>query len=421
MKKRKYNLGGVKMKKKLLIVILFCFGIAGMASAAEVINIDLNGYNDANVYTGTAAYNDGINKWNTYFGGWGKPMGSPRSANLANYNEPCVPGIYAAAVWIGENAGTNRLYVYGTGLMDDGFKNNPNVPGDPNIQLFGQGGYGGTYDIYVYGASAGTFTLTRGSTVLGANSVDGTAPSGQFVLGKNYVVFQNVNIANDPNFVRIKYSNVINGLQLVKKKQPVAIKNGTEIGARDYDVAFDTNRRSGESQLFGPDIGGADAWSTYGYVGYLDYYNGGEYMEYDVTMDDVNEGEYNIYALVDTRSVDAINMDISFNGLMLGTVQAAYTGEPDLSMTNPVSVNIFGSPEVQTFKWQLSAAAYHNIAYFLFERIGNLNMPDCNAVYRYGFNYAGDLNGDCKVNYKDLDLISEQWLSCYDPNENNCP
>jgi len=48
-------------------------------------------------------------------------------------------------------------------------------------------------------------------------------------------------------------------------------------------------------------------------------------------------------------------------------------------------------------------------------------LPDCNAVYKYGFEYAGDFNRDCKVDFKDLAMMTEQWLSCIDPNEDNCP
>ncbi|MFA5293613.1 MAG: hypothetical protein WC496_11330 [Phycisphaerae bacterium] len=410
-------IGGVKMKKKLLMVILFCFGVAGIASAEEVINIDLNGYGDDTPYSGTAVYDDGINQWNVYYGNWGLPMGSPRSANLAKSNEPCQPGTYAAAVWIGD-PGVDHNYISGSALMDDGFINNPAIAGDPNIRLWGTGGYGGTFDIYVYGSEAGSFTLTRGSVTIGSNSVTGGVAAGEFVEGGNYVVFTGVNIANDPNYVLVKYSNVINGIQLIKQKTPVAVQDGTQISVIDYDVAFDTNRRSGEQTYFGPDTFFDAGYTDLFFLSYLD---AGEYLEYDVTMDDVNEGEYNIYALVDTRNVMATYMNIYFNDMFLGAVEAAYTGDPFISSTNPVTVNIFNSTEIQTLKCEITGISAHNIAGFQFEYVGPINMPDCNEVYRYGFEYAGDFNKDCKVDYKDLDILSQQWLSCIDPNENNCP
>jgi len=405
------------MKKKLLFIVLLCLGISVAAQAVEVINIDLNNYGDDTAYTGTAAYNDGVNQWNVYYGGWGKPMGSPRSLNLAAYNEPCEPSTYAAQVWIGDR-GVDHNYVSGTALMDDGFVNESTVAGEPNIQLFGSGAYGGTFDIYVYGNEAGSFTVTRGSTVIGTKTVTGGVTAGEFVEGGNYVVFTGVNISSDPNYVLIKYSNMINGLQLVKQKTPVAIQDGTEIGVGTYDVAYETNQRSGETQVFGPDMTAADDYSSYGYLGYLD---AKEYMEYDFTMDDGNEGEYGITAYVDVSTYDANYMNVYVNDLSLGTFWTTYTGEWDLASTNQVTVNLFGSSDVQTFKWQMSRAYYHNICYFKFERLGDLDMPDCDAVYKYGFEYTSDLNGDCKVDYKDLAVISEEWLSCIDPNENNCP
>ncbi|HBG26440.1 MAG: hypothetical protein A2Y10_10000 [Planctomycetes bacterium GWF2_41_51] len=406
------------MKKKLLIVILLCLGI-GTAYADEVINIDLNNYGNATPYTGTAVVDDGINRWNVYYGSWGLPMGSPRSANLAGSTEPCQPSTYAAQVWIGD-PGVDHNYVTGAGdgLMDDGFINNPAIAGDPNIRLWGRDAYGGTFDVYVYGSETGSFTLTRGGVVIGTKTVTGGITAGQFVEGGNYVVFPAVNISNDPDFLLIKYSNIINGIQLVKQKDPIALQNGTEFGFADYDVAFETNGRGEDDQPFGPDLIGPDDWSPYGYISYLD---SGEYMEYDFTMDELNEGEYNVYVIVDVLEYDANNMDLYINDLFLGTAKAPYSGGLELAQTAPLTVNIFGGSDVQTFKWEMSALYYHNAAYFRFERIGPINMPDCDAVYRYGFEYAGDFNRDCKIDFKDLDMMTEQWLSCIDPNENNCP
>lgn len=405
------------MKKKLLTIILLCLGMSLTVQADEVINIDLNNYGNDTAYEGTAVVDDGINQWNVYYGQWGLPMGSPRSANLATSEQPGVESTYAAQVWIGD-PGNDHNYVTGagSGLMDDGFINNPNITGDPNVRLWGTGAYGGTFDIYVYGSEAGSFTLTRGSEVIGTKTVTGGVASG-FVEGGNYVVFTGVNIANDPNFVLVKYSNVINGLQLVKQKQPVLIANGTQILAKDYDVALDTNRREEEATLFGPDLFVDEDYTGYPFIGYLD---AGEYLDFDVVMNDINEGEYNIYALVDTRNVDATNMNIYFNGLFLGVVQAYFTNDIQLSATNPVTVNIFNNPDVQTLRCEISAVVGHNIYGFQFEKLGPINMPDCNEVYRYGFEYAGDFNRDCRVDLKDLDVITGQWLDCYDPNENNC-
>jgi hypothetical protein len=466
------------MKKKLLMAILICLGIAGAASAIEVINIDLNVDGDANAYTGTAAVQsepgyDFPDIWWAYYGGWGKAMGSPRSADLRGSNEPCLPSTYAAQVWIGNGDGDNgnhetyRDVNISNLLMRDGFRKKDAATADPNICLFGWDAYTGKFDIYVYGTEAGDFNLAicdvniwwepnnvgapdanihpaDGNTYKLHNESKWTSTkksvsggfTGTFTENTNYVKFTDVNVnpsyrgtivATDANTdantvpltghrVYIVYTKRINGLQLVSTKRPVAVYNAKKIEARAYDVAFETNARSGEGQHFGPDIAPADVYSTYGYVVYLD---GGEYMEYDITVNDVNEGEYNIFAYVRTSLYDANYLTFYLDDMPLGAPIADYTGELYLVPTTKVSVNIFEGSHV--FKWFLSRTYYFDIAAFEFERIGDISMPDCNAVYKYGFNYTGDLNHDCSVDYKDLDVITDQWLNCYDPDPNICP
>lgn len=412
------------MKKKLLIVILFCIAIAGVASAREVINIDLNGYNDNRPYSGTAAYDDGINKWNAYSGGWGKPMGSPRSFALVTSAEPNRPGVYAAQVWIGD-PGVDHTYKTGTGLMDDGFVNGPNA-GDPNIQLFGSrtfGTYGGTYDIYVYGNAAGSFTLKRGSTVMGANSVTGGVPAGQFVLGGNYVVFSGVNIASDPNFVRIIYSNEINGLQLVSTKQPVAINsNRVRIIAGNYDVAGDLNPVGSDAaprgtNLYGPEVFSDACVPGSRYVGYLDT---GEFMEYDITVDVANQGRYAIVMDLNPQTHGTAGLRLYVDDVNIGYTSRDAALQSVGPTIPPLDVNLVAG--THTIKWVCAVDTAHPSTG---ENVYDVNLtrlvpsavviPDCNTVNGYALDYAGDLNKDCYVDTKDLDVITEQWLDCDDP------
>lgn len=390
-------------KMKLLTIVLFILGAGGAAMAAEVINIDLNGFGDNNPYVGNGAYDVGESTWNVYYGDWGKPMGSARSSQLADYDEPCQPGIYAAQVWIGD-PGTGHGYIDGSELMDDGFIANVGV--EPNISLFGQGAYTGTFDIYVYGANDGSFTVTSPS-YNSTKMVSGIAPPGEFVEGGNYVVFQDV-LINDANTVVLSYTNELNGLQLVKLKEPVAIYDGAEINAPDYDVAYDTNLRDGEEQRFGPDVNEL-------YVFYLD---NGEYMEYDITVDDANVGRYDIAAWVNTENEYCTNLNAYLDGIWLGKLileQDSTAYPPDYDPTSSVSVNLFKGNH--TFKWAHLGYNYgYNISRFTFDRTGDVIMNDCNDVYTYGLNYAGDLTGDCHVDYNDLALIIDNWLANYDPN-----
>jgi hypothetical protein len=464
------------MKKKLLMIVLFCLGIAGIASAVEVINIDLNVDGDANAWTGTAGYDGGTEVWQAYYGGQGKAMGSQRSANLVNYDEPCKPSTYAAQVWISNgdsgNHETYRDVNISNLLMCDGFKKKTAATADPNICLFGWDAYTGKFDIYVYGIEAGDFNLAVcdvnvwwepnnvGAPDANVHPADGNTFklhndskwtytkksvsggfTGDFEENQNYVVFPSVDVntyrgtitASDANTdtntvllsvnkIYIIYTKRINGIQLVSTKRPVAIYNTELIEARNYDVAYETNARSGETQHFGPDTAPPDVASMgFGYVTYLD---GGEYMKYDIKINDVNEGEYRVKAYVYIRDSDANYLEVYIDDIDLGTLSAGngQVGDPPyVYPTNSVNVNIFEGSH--TFKWSMPRVYYFNIIGFEFDYAGPINMPDCNAVYKYGFadNYkASDLNHDCHVDFKDLKIITNDWLKCYSPDPNDC-
>ncbi|MBA7581017.1 hypothetical protein ES708_22916 [subsurface metagenome] len=417
-------------KMKLLTAVLFCLGIAGMASAVEVINIDLNAQgNDIAYSDDVAGCSDATNIWRAYSEGWGKAMGSPRSANLVDYNEPNKPGIYAAQVWIGTDMNDCNTYgpPDGNGLMDDGFVKTGGGPNDPNIRLWGVGAYGGidpNFDIYVYGANDGNFTLT--CPIRDPNSetkhVNGWSSAG-FVPGENYVVFYDVPIPNEPNHVTISYDNVLNGLQLVKLKDPVVIiGDQTYINATEYDVAYETNLRADESQQFGPDIDGVND-----VVNYLD---SREYMEYDIEVKDGNEGWYQVKAYVQTELAPA-SLDLYLvyrgNDIYLGTVTREQTTETTFYPTTTIEFNLFAGSH--SIKWVTSSEIYFNLSELLLDKDGDLRNVDCNEVYKYGLKdpmdlYGeGDGDGDCHVDFKDLAVITDpcNWLECYDPNTDNCP
>jgi hypothetical protein len=426
-------------KMKLLTAILFCLGIAGMASAVEVINIDLNKQGNEAAYSGPGAY-EATNIWRVYSEGWGKAMGSPRSADLADYDEPNEISTYAAQVWIG--ADMNNSTTYGpcdVTLMDDGFANTGG-PADPNptIRLWGIDAYGGidpNFDIYVYGANDGNFTLTcplRTPTVE-VNHVDGWSLPG-YVPGKNYVVFRSVPISSDSNYVTLSYDNVLNGLQIVKLKYPKVIGaagDPTYINAQEYDVAYESNRRVGEPLHFGPDLGAIyDPWDDAN-IPCVTYLDAGEYMEYDIEVKDGNEGWYEVSAEVDVNLAPA-SFDISliYGGnnteVPLGTIGHAQDATQDRRFKptdDPASVafNLFAG--THSIKWRVTSDIYVNISRLKVDRIGDLQNVDCDEARKYGWNIPYDFDGDCHVDFKDLAYIITEadWLSCYDPNENNCP
>lgn len=416
------------MKKKSLFVILsLC--LVGAAFAAEVINIDLNGYGDSTPYVGKAVYDDGINKWNAYDQGWGMPMGSPRSFALVKSSEPNIPGVYAAQVWIGD-PGVNHTFKSGTALMDDGFVKAVGAPADPNIRLFGSANgntYGGNYDIYVYGNSAGSFTLKNGAgTILGTASVTGGVAAGQFVLGGNYVVFTGIAVGSGGDYVTITYTNEINGLQLVSTKQPAAVTEKFKIAAGRFDVAGEMNSYNIDTfeprgnNVFGPDMVNIN---TDPCVGYLDTR---EFMKYDIFVDENNEGQYAIVLDINPSGHGDATFDIYIDDVNVGRTWRASTA--GLGPTDPpVDVNLFAG--LHTVKWVQSPTTYSGEGYngtgstiydVNFTRISStVVMPDCQSVEYYGYNLAGDINKDCYVNTTDLDIFTEQWLDCDDPQ--GCP
>jgi hypothetical protein len=286
------------MKIKLLTTVLIVLAVVGVVTAAEVINVDIKGFNDNTPYVGNGAYDVGNAVWAPYYGGWGVPVGSPRSEALVPSTVPVahqfLSSVYAAQVWIGDN-GQKHGYQSGSGLMDDGFV--ANVGAEPNISIFGQGAYQGVYDIYVYGRDAGSFILDQnvnGTFVETTKIVSGDANAGEFKLGQNYVVFSDVNVnSSDSHNLYLTYTNKLNALQFVSKKVPFVVEPNESgvirIQAGNWSVAGDRNNRptaDNEGTKFGPDTF-TDA-SVGREVGWLDVY---EFMDYDITVNEANEGQ----------------------------------------------------------------------------------------------------------------------------------
>ncbi|HBG25621.1 MAG: hypothetical protein A2Y10_01210 [Planctomycetes bacterium GWF2_41_51] len=51
-----------------------------------------------------------------------------------------------------------------------------------------------------------------------------------------------------------------------------------------------------------------------------------------------------------------------------------------------------------------------------------VTLEDCDDIWQAGLGMKGDINKDCSVNLKDLDVLSDTWLNCNDPREcGPCP
>ncbi|MGD0572087.1 MAG: hypothetical protein ABSB11_03610 [Sedimentisphaerales bacterium] len=406
------------MKMKLLAVVLI-FVAAEAAMAVDVINVDIKGYNDNTPYVGNGAYNVGPNAvWTVYYGGWGMPVGSSRSEALVPSSTGNGVGffcsVYAAQVWLGDN-GQNHTYQYGSSLMNDGFVANPGK--EPNIAIFGAGAYQGIYDIYVYGNDAGSFRLGYYGTVT-TQTVSGGVAAGTFVQGGNYVIFPNVDI-NDPysGSIYIAYTNKLNALQFVKKKNPVAVQDGTIIWVGNWDVDGDRNLRTDKVNGFGPDIIGTEPNLI------LEHLDVGEFMGYDINVNDVNKGRYNLSIDVNTGGQYRINpLRIYLDDKFIGDV-CDMNLSPQEGKTTDVAINLF--PGIHTVKWYIpyqgfASSTGSNLYYLKFARIGNIAMKNCNEVDLYGVNYPADLSGNCTVALEDLALAANNWLICNNPDPTGC-
>ncbi|HOT73634.1 MAG TPA: hypothetical protein PLX18_10530 [Anaerohalosphaeraceae bacterium] len=396
-------------KKRGFAILLWCLAAAGTAFAVEVINIDFNSYGNDTAYQGEGVF-PGRTDWIAFYGGWGVPVGSQRSSNLVKQGQGAAPSTYAAQVWIGDDGlGHGYIAGSGSGLMDDGFVNTIHLGGlsDPNIAFMGEGAYGGNFDLIVYGSEAGTFTLADSNDIiLGTASVSGGVSEG-FVEGGNYVVFENVPLGN-PNMIRLYYTNVINGLQLVSTKRPFVISpssdpNDNTIDARNYDVAFDTNGRGGEITFYGPDLGN--------YVHYLDT---GEYMIYDLFVPEDAQGKYLLSAdFVTLWGAAGLNMYL--DGKFLGTLtQAQHQEDPKVYHSlEELPVNLFAGPH--DLKWA-NTELYFDVVRLQLVYVGPISLDNCEDVYLYELEPAGDLNRDCRVDLADLAEMVNSWLVDYNPN-----
>jgi hypothetical protein len=416
------------MKMKLFTVVLLVLGAGIVVSAAEVINVDLNGYNDYRGYVGNGAYDVGDDAvWTAYFGGWGIPIGSKRTEALVPsgipVNQQFYSSVYAAQVWIGDN-GQNHDYLYGDALMDDGFVR---TAGEPNLALFGEGAYRGVYDIYVYGSAAGTFKLGYYGIVT-PKTVAGDANAGMFELGHNYVVFDNVDInTGDSANIYIAYTNVINGLQLVKQKDPCVIEPNAfgidKIAAGDWDAAGDRNARTDtETTKFGPDtyFDVNDTNMVGPGVGYLDT---PEFMEYDINIPEASEGQYEISIVIKGgpayTAIDPCAMKIYLDDKFIGEVNAAAPPTGTAGETTKVTTNFYEG--LHTVRWMLySGQTGANLYYLKFNKLGNVVVDDCGDIVIAGLTLTEDLNGDCKVDTKDLYIATEDWVQCNNPDPSLC-
>jgi hypothetical protein len=434
-------------KRKLLSVILFCLCFAGITLADEVINVDLNAQGDTTAYTGVGAI-AGETVWRAIYEGTGVAVGSARTYNLANYDEPNKVSIYAAQVWlvIPEDGLFDKVDdgTSGNALMDDGFEDNGSgndpcliIPGVPQDPCNTAGAYIGTYDIYVY-CSAATQVKLISSAGTEVNDVTGSSDP---TTSASYAYFKDVTI--DVNSVTIVWNNIINGITLVKKKTPLQIDTSTYPGNEvvlwptDYDAARETNGRGGgqypEMELFGPDFaevnhtGPTDANYSGPYLAYLD---NGEYVLYDFVCSAGNDGVYqmdaNVVPFADDTPVEMTIYyynDVVEEEVEVGTLSytpAAGQGGKSHVIAPAITFNIFEGSGYLKCEFGNGLIYWDLVNLRLWNLYDDVDMTSCDDVKKYKYEYVSDYTGDCHVDINDLDLITEHWVECYSPDVNDC-
>jgi hypothetical protein len=166
-----------------------------------------------------------------------------------------------------------------------------------------------------------------------------------------------------------------------------------------------------------------------------------EQCGYDINVNPSQEGLYKIDVNAAPHNTagqgDYVFIDIFLNDANVGATvydlalpdTPVYTNDP-----GPIPIKLFKGKH--TLIWKCGAAGYQpiygfNVCNLRLKYVGPATMVDCNDVYKYGYQYAQDFAGaytapydpghDCHVNFEDLAVITDNWLSCYDPNDPNCP
>ncbi len=231
-----------------------------------------------------------------------------------------------------------------------------------------------------------------------------------FELGHNYVVFTDVDINNtNSSDVNISYTNVINGLQLVRKKSPVEVGDDVNIPAPAYDVAGEKNLRSDDPQGYGPDIGNGE-------IGYMEP---PEFMAYDINVSDANKGMYEIGLDVNTANFTCPRVRIYLDDKVLGDVNRTIQS-PAIGKTTTRSANLTAG--IHTVKWLLPYSVNYgfNLVDVNFVRTDNIIMNNCADVIFYGLTLPADYTKNCIVGLDDLALALDNWLTCNNPDNSLC-
>lgn len=405
------------MLKHNLLIFFLLIAFAGVAGAATVFKIDLNASPNLDAYQGgAAAYDDGINDWQSYYGvDWrriARPSGGvPRGANVTNPFLMYGQGNY------GLNVEGFADPDYPRGLMTDGWRTvDPEleeiefvcIPWEADHVMFFSRG---VYDIYVYSNEANNRirfpwhwpppSFPGSKTMTGMPGYDPDNPT--FVEGQNYVVFEGMNIdsaAHGYEWVIILANKSISAIEFVNRGWEITDGVSIVPGPYNYVYAFD---RTDQFPPATDDPNGVWGWTQQG-----------EWLDFDIYVEgEPNEGFYDVFASVVGPYPGA---HIGFS-LDYGTVQDAnaYTGAADFGDTPqdtpPIRLYLSGDHRLRV---SIESQESFNVHTINFAKSAS-QVPTCEDIQAMGNALLMDFNGDCIVNFKDFAEFADKWLTCNDP------
>lgn len=97
------------------------------------------------------------------------------------------------------------------------------------------------------------------------------------------------------------------------------------------------------------------------------------------------------------------------------TMNNSFTKAQELTITSADAVEGYkdanGADEIPSVTHSTSGSRQTAIGFVVKGPANEFILSDCNAVLNADYGLLSDLNGDCYVNYKDLKIIADHWLS----------
>ncbi|OHB61023.1 MAG: hypothetical protein A2Y12_02715 [Planctomycetes bacterium GWF2_42_9] len=421
------------MKKKMLMVsIALLLAIFGLAKAATVFNVDLNGYTyneDAEEYEvvlvpygqydGNApagVFNDGINRWNVLVGGWGVRMNPTSIPDGTNWQmtkiylgwEDLANVYFSTGSGGGDGLWGDYAYQSGTTIPVLSIIGGVDVANGSNYSQ-------GVFDLYLFTNRPSDYTITAkhpdGTSANYSISLPGHDPNDpNFIVNQNYVVLENINSSDWINIAL--NSGRLCGMQLVSKgiKVPSTLSlPGDNTGAAGTD--FSTTWAGFAHEITNISTGPYLYSEASGFNILAQTYPG-EWLVYDMYVEDGNyAGFYEINAACGTQASGVqLGFQIDDGPMAVANVGIGNWGYASY-WTNFSQGRLYLSKGYHRLKVSIIGGGV-NIFGFRIRKAVDQNVSTCFDAQLKGSDLLdSDLNADCTTNFKDLAEFASEWLN----------